>query len=540
MSLTHRALSHTTDSNASAAGRFIVRDPSVTVVESLGYTYNTSGDGVNQLATQTLDGVTVATVAYDTVGRATVVTYGNGTTSTVAFDAYQRPSSVTHAKGGTTITSDAVTRDTRTGRIVDQSTDGTDPNPAGVNYTYDNAGRLTSWRAVDPATGHRFEGGYRFDGYTTTPAGCEAAVGRNSNRLEETRTTRDAGGAVLESWTSTPDNADRLSGYQPPSGQPNPFSDPVYDHHGNLVSSGNETRGYDSADRHLVTDTIGGTATTVTYRRDVGDRVIERSVDGTVVARYAHTANGDTPALTLTPAGAVAQITVSLPGGVLLTKTSSSEVWSHPNLHGDIVATTDAAGTKQGDTHAYDPFGNPLSAAGIPDNSQGAWDYGWHGQQQRPLEHQNGLTPIIEMGARQYTPLLGRFVEVDPVEGGTSNDYMYPLDPLGQVDLDGNKCSRKLVHFQGKCYTRANLRARLISAYVNADGVPARRPRVPDHLRRSWSASAPFRAAVGLGVGARSIFRGTRSFGPQTPPMPNPCYVFRSTLDCTRNRNERA
>ncbi len=331
-----------------------------------------------------------------------------------------------------------MTRDTRTGRIVDQSTDGTDPHPAGVNYTYDNAGRLTSWRAVDPGSGHRFEGTYRFDGYTTTPAGCDAAVGRNSNRLEETRTTRDAAGTVLESWTSTQcaDNADRLTSYQPAPGEPNPFADPVYDHHGNLVSSGNEIRGYDSADRHLVTKVSGGTPT-VTYRRDVGDRVIERSVDGTVVARYAHTANGDTPALTLTPAGAVAQLTVSLPGGVLLTKSSSSETWSHPNLHGDIVATTDATGTKQGDTLAYDPFGNPLSAAGIPDNSQGAWDYGWHGQQQRPLEHQTGLTPIIEMGARQYTPLLGRFLEVDPVEGGNANDYVYVWDPIGMSDLDG-------------------------------------------------------------------------------------------------------
>jgi hypothetical protein len=42
------------------------------------------------------------------------------------------------------------------------------------------------------------------------------------------------------------------------------------------------------------------------------------------------------------------------------------------------------------------------------------------------------------LGARPYHPTLGRFLRVDPIEGGAANDYSYTNgDPITQLDLTG-------------------------------------------------------------------------------------------------------
>ena len=86
------------------------------------------------------------------------------------------------------------------------------------------------------------------------------------------------------------------------------------------------------------------------------------------MARYAYSASGDTGDTgdaTLDGLGTVVEATIPLIGGVLLTTRTAGNVWSYPNIHGDVVITVNGLGVKQGSVLNYDPYGQALSM--VPD-----------------------------------------------------------------------------------------------------------------------------------------------------------------------------
>ena len=137
--------------------------------------------------------------------------------------------------------------------------------------------------------------------------------------------------------------------------------------------------------------------------------------------------------LEATPAGVITGFDVDGPAGDLArypgAPTGAQPVFLYYSGQGDLAAEADGSGARTG-LYRYDPFGEPLAAprgAGLLELFTGAWD-----------KKHDPASGLVEMGVRPYDPALGRFLTVDPIQGGALNGYDYAgQDAVLTYDLSG-------------------------------------------------------------------------------------------------------
>jgi RHS repeat-associated protein len=265
---------------------------------------------------------------------------------------------------------------------------------------------------------------------------------------------------------------------------------------GQVSSKGSDTLTWDGRGR-LNGGTFSGQS--VTYSFDATGFRRQR-VSGGVTTRYLLGGLYERPVvgpLSLSDVSGPAGDLAHYAGAPVMTQPVSFLYYSG---HGDLAAEAGVGGSRTAD-YTYDPFGTPLQAQ-TPNTTAERWTSKWD-------KKLDTTSMLVEMGARPYDPSLGRFLSVDPVEGGALNAYDYAgQDPVNMYDLDGRRVACAAEDFQralgsegwrceamwamrimARCFRGNEYYCKMARAALWGKG---------NRLRLSWRAKAVIGAAVAV------------------------------------------
>lgn len=273
-------------------------------------------------------------------------------------------------------------------------------NGTSTGFGYDLASRLNSLTQVLSGTNQNLSLGFMY-----TPASqMRVRTSSNSNYDQVVATL------------STSYAPDGLNRYGSVAG-----TTYTYDARGNLTSDGVRSFSYDP-ENHLLTET-GGAGLTLSYDPlgrlyqgtsgsavtqflYDGDRLVaEYSGTSTLLRRYVHGPGTDTPVVWYEGSGL------------------TNRARLHADERGSSVASSDGSGT--GTIYTYGPYGEPNNWSGSR--------FRYTGQIMLPEAQ------LYYYKARVYDPILGRFLQTDPI-GGKDDLNLYAYvgnDPLDRTDPSG-------------------------------------------------------------------------------------------------------
>ncbi len=362
--------------------------------------------------------------AYDADGNMINESYPANVVASSRYDNNDTLTSLTYTAAGSTLAQFSQTSNAF-GEVRAQSSP-----QSSQTFTYDAAGRLS--KVADTADGTCLTRKYTLDldsnrtKLSTYPA---ATDGTCTTTTTPTATT----------WSH--DAADRItnSGYS-------------YDPMGRTLSvrdadtspnSGNVTLSYFANDM-IRTENDG--LTEETFSLDPASRLFSMDNSRTgVTTTKIYSSPGDAPAWLSNSDGTWSRNVTDIAGNLAVIQTGASAgsaALQIINPHGDVVATLTDPSTGAAAMTAYfeyTEYGAPRTS-----NATAPANYGWLGGNGRDAGDLGGF---VLMGARVYDPYSGRFTSVDPIPGGSANNYDYcNQDPINAVDLGG---ARPLLDGQG-------------------------------------------------------------------------------------------
>jgi RHS repeat-associated protein len=385
------------------------------------YTYSKATGLVDELLNEYGTSKLLFTGSYDLEGHLLTEGYPNGMNATYTYNAIGDPVALEYQKT-THCTEEKEKCKWFTDKVVPSAHNQWLSQTSSLSkqaYTYDAAARLTT--VEDTPVGG--------PGCMTRIYGYDADTNRDD---EISRGPNSKGECATEGGTEekhTYDTADRLTDTGVTY---NAWGDitalPAADAGGKEPSEELTSSYY--TDNQLANQTQNGE--TIGYVLDPAGRTIETVATGTKVATTTnhYAGPGDAPAWTENLSGETSRNLPGINGSLsAIQNNSEAPVLQLTNLDGDIVATAYLSETATGLASKADTTEYGIPTTSLPPK------YSWLGALEIPTELPSGITA---MGARSYVPQLGRFLQPDPIPGGSANAYAYTFgDPINASDPSG-------------------------------------------------------------------------------------------------------